>query len=49
MVKARDKENWKEKLEEKIMETIFGPKRETYMLLGFFWPPKQLQFLLDFG
>lgn len=55
--KARGKETWEHKLKEKVMEMIFGPKRETYILvgnmslhpqifcvLGFFWPPKQLQF-----
>lgn len=60
--KARGEESWEHKLKEKVTEMIFGPKRETYILvgnmshhpqifcvLGFFWPPKQLQFLLDFG
>lgn len=59
--KTRNRVGWERKLKEKVMEMIFGPKRETYLLvgnmlrhqktfctLGFFWPPKQRQLLLDF-
>jgi len=32
--KVKNKKDWKERIRDKVMDTICGPKRETYLLVG---------------
>jgi hypothetical protein len=59
--KVKGENDWQDRIRNKVLKTICGPKRETHLLignmsqhphifciLGFFWPPKQRQLVLDF-